>query len=199
MGASAHTFAHVSHERHPVRRRWRKLYLPGKSAHLAVVPALAILLALASLLIVGQSQNAANQAVVNANEVQGSSERTLTLLIDAETGVRGYQATGEESFLEPYDLALAELPRSLSALIVQVADEPAQATRVHQVENLTASELATLASLRQQEATGAGRNDRSLGLDASGKSTMNIIRGKVSAIEDGETQDQQARKAQDQQ
>jgi len=43
-------------------------------------------LALASLLIVGRSQNAADQAVVRANEVQASSEGALTLLIDAETG-----------------------------------------------------------------------------------------------------------------
>src|ERR1039457_5765861 len=170
MGASARTFAQDSDERHLVRRRRRKWSLPAKSAHLAVVPALAILLALASLLIVGRSQNATDQAVVHANEVQGSSEGALTLLIDAETGVRGYQATGEASFQEPYDLALAELPSSMSALSIMVVGEPAQVTRVDQVENLPASELATLASLREQEAIGAGRNDRSLGLDATGKS-----------------------------
>jgi len=156
----------------------------------------AILLALASLLIVGRSQNGADQAVVHANEVQASSESALTLLIDAETGVRGYQATGEASFLEPYDLAVAELPTSLSTLSVLVVDEPAQATRVHKVEDLTASELATLKSLREQEAIGTGRNDRAIGLDTSGKGTMNSIRSEVSAIEAAETQVQQARQAQ---
>ena len=169
---------------------------PAKSAHLAAIPVLAILLALASLLIVGRSQNAADQAVVHANEVKASSEGALTLLVDAETGVRGFQATGEASFLEPYDLALAQLPRTLSTLKVLVGDEPDQATRVHQVENLTTSELATLESLRKQEAIGAGRDVRSLGLDTTGRSTMDIIRGKVSAIEATETQVQQARQAQ---
>ena len=193
MGVSARKFARVSGGRHLVRHRWP---LPAKSAYLAAVPAVTILLALASLLIVGRSQNAADQAVVHANEVQASSEGALTLLIDAETGVRGYQATGEVSFLEPYDLALEELPRTLSALGVLLVDEPAQVTLVHQVEKLTASELATLASLRKQVAIGAGRNDRSIGLDASGKSTMDIIRGKVSAVEAAETQVQQARQAQ---
>ena len=77
-----------------------------------------------------------------------------------------------------------------------VGDEPAQATRVHQVESLTTSELATLESLRKQEAIGAGRDVRSLGLDTIGKRTMNIIRGEVSAIEAAETQVQQARQAQ---
>jgi len=171
-------------------------FLSAKSAHLAAIPVLAILLALASLLIVGRSQNAADQAVVHANEVQASSEGALTLLVDAETGVRGFQATGETSFLEPYDLALAQLPRTLSTLKVLVGEEPAQAARVHQVESLTTSELATLESLRKQEAIGAGRDVRSLGLDTTGKSTMNIIRGKVSAIESAETQVQQSRQAQ---
>ena len=171
-------------------------FLTAKSAHLAAIPVLAILLALASLLIVGRTQNAADQAVVHANEVQASSEGALTLLVDAETGVRGFQATGETSFLEPYDLALAQLPRTLSTLKVLVGEEPAQAARVHQVESLTTSELATLESLRKQEAIGAGRDVRSLGLDTTGKSTMNIIRGKVSAIESAETQVQQSRQAQ---
>ena len=163
---------------------------------MAAVPVLAILLALASLLIVGRSQSAADQAVVHANEVQASSEGALTLLVDAETGVRGFQATGTPSFLQPYYLALARLPRTLSTLHALVDDEPAQATRVHQVESLTTSELATLKSLRNQEAIGAGRDVRSLRLDAIGKSTMNIIRGKVSAIEAAETQVQRARQAQ---
>ena len=171
-------------------------FLTAKSAHLAAIPVLAILLALASLLIVGRTQNAADQAVVHANEVQASSEGALTLLVDAETGVRGFQATGETSFLESYDLALAQLPRTLSTLKVLVGEEPAQAARVHQVESLTTSELATLESLRKQEAIGAGRDVRSLGLDTTGKSTMNIIRGKVSAIESAETQVQQSRQAQ---
>ncbi len=173
-----------------------KGFLTAKSAHLAAIPVLAILLALASLLIVGRSQNAADQAVVHANEVQVRSEGALTLLIDAETGVRGYQATGGASFLEPYDLALAQLPGTLLALRGLVGDEPAQAIRVHQVEDLTASEMATLESLRTQEAIGAGQDARSLGLDATGKSTMNAIRDKVTAIEAAETQVQQGRQAQ---
>jgi PAS domain S-box-containing protein len=188
--------APVSGDRRLARRRWPKWSVPAKSAHLAVVPALAILLALASLLIVGGSQNAADEAVVHANAVQASAGGVLTLLIDAETGVRGYQATGEALFLEPYDLAVAELPGSLSVLGVLVVDEPAQAGRVDRVQNLAASELATLGSLSDQVATGAGRDDRSLALDASGKQTMDAIRGEVSVVEAAETQVQQARQAQ---
>ena len=196
MGPFARTRAQVSDEPHLVRRRWHNRPSRFTSVYLALVPALAILLALASLLIVGGSQNSADQAVVHANNVQASAEGALTLLIDAETGVRGYQATGEASFLAPYDEAIAELPRSLSALGALVADEPAQASRVGRVSSLATSELATLESLRQQVAIGAARDDRSLGLDAGGKRTMDTIRGEVGTIEAVETQVQQARQAQ---
>jgi PAS domain S-box-containing protein len=196
MGVFARTYAQVSDGPQLARRRWHNWSSQFKSAYLAVVPALAVLLALAGLLIVGGSQSSADQGVVHANEVQASAEGALTLLIDAETGVRGYQATGEASFLEPYDLAVAELPRSLSTLGALVVDEPAEASRVDGVRNLAASELATLESLRQQVSIGAGQDDRSLGLDASGKRTMDTIRGDVGAVEAAETLVQQARQAQ---
>ncbi len=163
---------------------------------MALVPALAILFALSSLLAVSGSQNSADQAVVHANNVQASAGGALTLLLDAESGVRGYQATDEALFLAPYDLAVAELPKSLSALGALVASEPAQAGRVRRVASLAASELATLESLLQQVEIGAGQIDQSFDLDASGKRTMDAIRTEVSTIDTVEAKVQQARQAQ---
>jgi PAS domain S-box-containing protein len=196
MGAFARTYLHVPEDPHLGRRWWHNRPSRFKSVYSALVPALTILVALTSLLIVGGSQNYADQAVVQANKVQASAEGALTLLIGAETGVRGYQATGEALFLAPYDQAIAEWPESLSALGALVADEPAQASRVGRVRSLAASELSTLGSLLQQVETGAGQDDRSFGLDASGKRTMDAIRGEVRSIEAVETKVQQARQAQ---
>ena len=38
----------------------------------------------------------------------------LQLLTDAETGVRGYAATGDQTFLQPYDQAVTLAPAALS-------------------------------------------------------------------------------------
>jgi PAS domain S-box-containing protein len=45
-----------------------------------------------------------------------TSEDLLTTLLNAETGVRGYALTGEDRFLEPYNLARQKLPRALESL-----------------------------------------------------------------------------------
>jgi CHASE3 domain sensor protein len=39
-----------------------------------------------------------------------SLRRVESLVVDAETGQRGYIVTGREDFLDPYNMAMAELP-----------------------------------------------------------------------------------------
>ncbi|SCK61403.1 Signal transduction histidine kinase [Variovorax sp. HW608] len=56
--------------------------------------------------------------------------------IDMEAGVRGYLLTGEASFLEPYDSALARMKDDLGALRMLVSDNRAQAERVDRIASL---------------------------------------------------------------
>jgi len=48
--------------------------------------------------------------------VQGLRGRVLRNVLDEETGIRGFRATGERQFLEPYAKAKAELPGTFAAL-----------------------------------------------------------------------------------
>lgn len=48
------------------------------------------------------------------------------LLVDAETGVRGYLVTGSESFLEPYTHAQELINGKFDSLAILVADNPEQ-------------------------------------------------------------------------
>jgi signal transduction histidine kinase len=59
----------------------------------------------------------------SAHELQLRSTRIITtghellaLLLDVETGMRGYALTGNPSFLQPYHLAKAKLPREMETL-----------------------------------------------------------------------------------
>ncbi len=56
---------------------------------------------------------------------------TLKLLVDAETGQRGYLVGGNRVFLAPYELARRELPDAFVNLANLVREEPAQAERVN--------------------------------------------------------------------
>ncbi|MDN8614715.1 response regulator [Variovorax ginsengisoli] len=77
--------------------------------------------------------------VEHTDRVTGSATELQRRSIDMETGMRGFLITGDESFLEPYDSALARVKDDFGALKALVSDNPAQATRVDRIAALQAS------------------------------------------------------------
>jgi len=55
-------------------------------------------------------------------------------LLDAETGNRGYQLTGKESFLEPYNASLSELSKTIDRLKALEASDQVQTQRIINLE-----------------------------------------------------------------
>ena len=55
---------------------------------------------------------------------------TFKSLLDAETGQRGYIITGDKSFLEPFNQALANLPAHFDHLAQLIHDDPAQMKQI---------------------------------------------------------------------
>jgi signal transduction histidine kinase len=100
-------------------RRFRRLLLR------AILLPLTLLLLLAAVLLweVGsllRAQERARHSQVTLTQV----ERVRQLLVDRETGVRGYLLTGEPVFLEPYHAAGQRLPQALEELEHGLAGEP---------------------------------------------------------------------------
>ncbi|HXD40884.1 MAG TPA: CHASE3 domain-containing protein [Ramlibacter sp.] len=62
-----------------------------------------------------QSTGALNE-IAEASRVRASLNRVLQLVLDAETGSRGYLLTGDARYLEPYNAAVAGLGQQLDAL-----------------------------------------------------------------------------------
>ena len=60
---------------------------------------------------------AARTDIAAQNRTLVAAERLLSTLKDLETGERGYALTGEGSYLEPYDGALASLDREVASLL----------------------------------------------------------------------------------
>ena len=73
-------------------------------------------------------------------EVRQKLARLKSSLVDAETGERGYLLTGQDTFLEPYESAARDIPRTLAELREMTADNPSQQQRLQALgEVLTAS------------------------------------------------------------
>src|SRR5471030_2667838 len=68
--------------------------------------------------------------VDHTQKVIKTSNNLLQLLIDAETGMRGYGATAKKEFLDPYNDALPRIQTSLNELRVLILDNPIEVKRV---------------------------------------------------------------------
>src|SRR4029079_8872550 len=64
------------------------------------------------------------QRINHTHMVLAELEGTLSSVKDAETGVRGFIITGDESYLEPYQAAMVDIPEGLDRLRQLTADNP---------------------------------------------------------------------------
>ena len=107
------------------------------SGLLAVIIATAFAVLLSSVSDLRASERRARQS----EEVLVEANRLERLVIDLETGQRGFIITGEERFLEPWRDARAALPNETSTLERLVADSPQQEARAQALTKAAESYL----------------------------------------------------------
>lgn len=85
--------------------------------------AISLLLAiLAAVILIGINETGYNRSTAALNDIaeaasnRGALNRLLQHALDAETGSRGYLLTGDPRYLEPYNIAVAEITQNLDAL-----------------------------------------------------------------------------------
>jgi PAS domain S-box-containing protein len=149
---------------------------------LALVPAVLVLLV--GALAYDQAGNviADVQEVGRSHSVIEGSEALLVRAVDAETGQRAYLLTGQETFLEPYRGARADIDRSLDSLRLLTRGEPAQQARLTTIARVVPERFALLDSginLRRRGAiTEAASADRLM----AGKKKMDQLRSLVADL-----------------
>src|SRR3954470_22250295 len=85
---------------------------------------------------------AAVRAVEHTMAVQTAIHATLTRLVDAETGHRGYLLTGDERFLEPLQDAERELPHEFAQLQKLTAGDSEQERRLSTIRRVSDQKLS---------------------------------------------------------
>ncbi|MFO2464285.1 response regulator [Pseudomonas sp. 15FMM2] len=76
------------------------------------------------------------QWVEHTDRVINNLNETAKLTIDLETGMRGYLITGDEHFLDPYEVAKPRIVADLRGLQELVADNPQQVERLKRLESM---------------------------------------------------------------
>ena len=115
-------------------QRFRKLLSRNVSLPLAVgVLSAAFFVILISYLL------SAIQWVEHTDRVINNLNRSLKLSVDMETGMRGFLLTGDERFLDPYEVAKPAISTELQNLEELVADNPTQVDRFKRLAALQVS------------------------------------------------------------
>lgn len=109
-------------------------------------------------------------------EVLQQAELVTKILVDAETGQRGFLLAGSDEYLEPYNAATASETAAIAKLAGLTADNPSQQARIERLRPLVAERFKSMAesiSLRREQGLDAASNKISSG---SGKQIMDEIR-----------------------
>jgi len=101
-----------------------------------------------------------SREVTQTYAVIAKTGEVLSTIKDAETGQRGYLLTGDPTYLEPYETAVAAAPRVIAELRALTIDDANQQRRVDQLEtqfNSKVEELKRTVELRK-----AGNGDEAV-------------------------------------
>ena len=154
---------------------------------------LAFIFAMILLSILGffayRSINSLNEAIrwkKHTQEVLLQLDETLTLVIDAETGGRGFVITGNESFLEPYTQTKLKIDGILAELRGMLTDNPSQKQTLAILEDVINKKLFFIkqtVELRRDQSFSAALEQINTG---QGKFLMEEIRRLVKEMKDKE-------------
>lgn len=125
----------------PVTRLWRRIPLRMRGKILIIFPLLAITIA-AVLALFGNHQRAIIQEDIQRHfKMVRNLNEVVTLMLDAETGMRGYLLTRRNEFLQPYAAASQRLPTAMSDLRALAEAEPSKDPRLNKLRLLNQIQL----------------------------------------------------------
>lgn len=128
--------------------------------------------------------------VDHTDRVIAKAHQTEKLIVDGETGLRGYQLTGARDFLQPYTQADSVINSSFDDLRRLVSDNPPQVQRLDKIRSDYAQwhrYASNIIALRKRNS-----NYPAYPINAQGKQMMDALRAKLASfIETEETLRQQ--------
>src|SRR4051812_21360684 len=113
----------------PALRLWARIPMRGQGRITVGLPLVAVVVS-AGLAIMGGNQRADIETDIQRKfEMSGALGELTTLMVNAETGMRGYLLTDQDEFLKPFDQATAELPATMARLTDLASAEPGAVPR----------------------------------------------------------------------
>ena len=125
------------------------------------------------------------ESVKRTYQILGKLESVISDMTDAETGERGFIITGQDTYLEPYNTAVAEVGVTLKDLH-QLIVAPSQQKRLDALEPLVRARLDIAKAEIDARRTNGFKTAENLVLSGQGKKGMDEVRQAVAAMGDEE-------------
>ena len=174
---------------------WQHLPLKGLGVLSAALPMVAVVASAVLAFMGNQNRQRMEMAVTRHFEMVERLGDLLTLMLNAETGLRGHLLTQRAEFLEPFAFAQRSLPDELESLRAFIEAEPGagpraqKRARLEEIRGTVGQEMTLLAQLRDATAIEAPRAANSEGLSGQliqSKALMDHLRDQLRAMKDEE-------------
>jgi len=162
------------------------LRTPTLSRSIIALLALAILLLLAvnaATFVMIQRTSTYNDTVDHSQQVRLAAKDVLSLLVDAETGQRGFMLTARPEYLNVHDRAVAQLPDVLARLDGLIGQDAELDPRLARVRDLYRERMTLMDNTIALTRTGRIGEAVSLIRSGRGKALMDQMRVELTAID----------------
>jgi signal transduction histidine kinase/CheY-like chemotaxis protein len=166
-----------------LQRWWLDRPMRAKGMIVVAVPLIALVAVTSASLTLEHNERQERSAALTASALTTSAQQVLADALNAETGVRGYAATGDALFLQPYNASVTRFAGDQAALrAAAIAGDDSRAERT--VAATATTEMAELARLRSAINAGTSVTALRPALE-SGKTTMDRLRRETAALDRG--------------
>lgn len=115
-------------------------------------------------------------------EVERDLEKIRSIIVEAETGQRGFLLTGRANFLEPYNQAVTGLAAQLRDLEQLMKDNPKQSAHYGRLVPLVNAKLEFMAQTLSLQKAGDNESAMTMIHSGRGQEFMDSIRGVLAAM-----------------
>lgn len=170
---------------------WNRASIRAQGGILALIPIIAVVLSFIFALYGNQTRQWIESDIQRKFKMVRQFNDLMSLMVDAETGERGFLLTKRAEYLEPYQKAVEQIPPTISNLRQTIELEPGEKPRLERLEGLQKIEGLVnqqLASLKEsQEYTTNGKSvDELYRHLQNGKGLMDAIRAEIGTMQNKE-------------